>query len=245
MNIFRKPRAQNLSEWLEIATENLAPSARERISADITSHYDQAVHGHEQNGLPRPAAEAAALAELGDAKAAARRFRRAHLTESEFRHVTELATYARNWTTLPFELALGFGYWGAVYDDAVVGPCSKILVTVIFAPLLVGRIALFAVARRNSADPVPRLFVLIASLLSLNLGILSMYVCGVCDIGLHPQSPEDWIKLAIGVAFSPVMFACSLSFFRLRNKLGKVAEDWMGEAGAGRKEIPPDNPIAS
>ena len=241
MSIFRKRRAQKLSEWLEIATEKLAPGARDRIRTDITTHYDEAVEAHAQKGLPMLAAQAAALAQLGDENAAARRFRRAHLTESEFRKVAALVTLARNWTTLPFELAFGFFYWRAVYDSYD-GPRPKILVSVIFALLFVCRIALFALARRNTGAPIPRLFVLIASVLFLDVGILIMVVC---DIRLHPQSLEEWVYLALGLAFSLLMFAGSLDCFRLRNRLGEVTEDWMGEADHGRNEILPDKPVAS
>ena len=241
MSISRKRRAQNLAEWLEIATEKLSHPAKSRISADITSHYDEAVHGHVQNGLPAPAAQVAALAELGDEKAAARRFRRAHLTQSEFRKVAALVTYARNWTTLPFELAFSFFYWTAVCESYD-GPGPKILATVLFALLFVCRIAIFALARRNTGVPIPRLFVLIVSVLFLDMGFLFIIVG---DIGLHPQGLEEWVYLAVGLECSLLMFAGSLDCFRLRNRLGKMAEDWMGETGNGRMEIPPDKPVAS
>ena len=88
MSMFQKnDSAQNLSEWLEIATKELVVPAERRIWAEVTSHYEEAVEAHLQNGLPIALAQAAALAELGDAKAAGRRFRRTHLTVLEFEKV--------------------------------------------------------------------------------------------------------------------------------------------------------------
>ena len=100
----------------------------------------------------------------------------------------------------------------------------------------------FALARRNTGAPIPRLFVLIASVLFLDVGILIMVAS---NIRLHPQSLEEWVYLAVGLPFSLLAFAGSLDCFRLRNRLGKVTEDWMGEADHGRNEIPPDKPVAS
>jgi hypothetical protein len=98
MNIFRKPRPQNLADWLEIATAELAPSAQDRICMDIASHYYEAVDEHERKGLSLSASKGAALAELGDAKAAARHFRRSHLTLREFWKVCALLKLASlNW----------------------------------------------------------------------------------------------------------------------------------------------------
>ena len=90
MSILQERRAQNLSEWLEIATKELVVPSERRIWAEVTSHYEEAVEGHLQNGLPIALAQEAALAELGDAKAAGRRFRRTHLTDLEFWKVHRL-----------------------------------------------------------------------------------------------------------------------------------------------------------
>ena len=56
MSIFRKRRAQNISQWLEIATAKLVSQSRQRIWADVTSHYQEAVDGQLQKGLPIEAA---------------------------------------------------------------------------------------------------------------------------------------------------------------------------------------------
>ena len=113
MNIFRKPPAQNLTEWLKIATKKLVSQARQRVWADVTLHYEEAVEGHLQSGSPIEAAQAAALAELGDARVAARRFRRTHLTETEYRKVAGLLKSFQPslWYTLQvFSAAFGLAW---------------------------------------------------------------------------------------------------------------------------------------
>jgi hypothetical protein len=76
---------QNLDEWLKTATEKLSLPAKDRIKLEIGSHFADAVATHSAEGLSEDEAQSRALSELGDAKAAARRFRRSHLTEDEAR----------------------------------------------------------------------------------------------------------------------------------------------------------------
>ncbi len=56
---------------------------KERIRAEIEAHYAESVREQRANGLSQSAAETEALAELGDARTAAKRFRKGHLTEWE------------------------------------------------------------------------------------------------------------------------------------------------------------------
>src|ERR1700690_1281853 len=83
MNFFRQRPPKSLSEWLEKAARDLVPSAQARIRAEIETHYAEAVQAYLQDGFRETAAQAAALADLGNAQAAARRFGREHLTEND------------------------------------------------------------------------------------------------------------------------------------------------------------------
>jgi hypothetical protein len=83
MNFFRQRTAQTLPEWLETATGKLVPSAQARVRSEIEAHFAEAVQAHLAGGMTEPAAQAAALADLGHAKAAARRFGREHLTNND------------------------------------------------------------------------------------------------------------------------------------------------------------------
>jgi hypothetical protein len=238
MSIFRKRRAQNLDEWLEIATEGLAPAAKERIWADIASHYDEAVAGHLDNALPMSAAQTGALAELGDAKIAARRFRRAHLTKYEFQQVAKLLKSARRYGRYGLAQAgdLAFCWFFCSVNPAaeLLVPGFHILRNVAIALIIVCSITDFVLARRKSADPFPRMLVLMQSLRCLTFGMLMLTGISLQELHVMPF-----------LMTSLVLFGYSLFYFGLRNKLGKVAEDWVGEAGQGRHEIPPDKPVAS
>ncbi len=83
MKLFRPSIAHNLPEWLEIATGGLVPSAQSHVRMEIGAHFAEAVQNQLANGLSESAAHAAALADLGEARAAARRFRREFLTKKE------------------------------------------------------------------------------------------------------------------------------------------------------------------
>jgi len=96
MNIFQKPKVQTLAEWLEIATKKLESAAKERIRTEIEVHYAEAVESHLADGLAESAARAAALSDLGDARIAARRFRRQHLTEGDVKMLQNLEKQVRS-----------------------------------------------------------------------------------------------------------------------------------------------------
>jgi hypothetical protein len=234
MSIFRKRRAQNISQWLEIATAKLAPRARDRIWADIGFHYDEAVDGHLQNGLPRSAAHAAALAELGDAKAAASRFRETHLTEPEFKVVAQLIKSGGRSYFVHVAGYVGCVSFGSAISQRLGLEDDSISWVIPFVMLfLLYELVTFSLARRKN----PRLLVLMVS--------VSWLIFGMCSLTLFP--PLEWSRWTVWPMLlgSLGWFYMSLFYFRLANKLGTLAQDWMGEAGAGRRESPPENPVAS
>jgi hypothetical protein len=83
MNGPNKKKVESLSEWLEIATKDLVPAAKERIAQEIETHFADAVETHLKLGEQELVARFKAVAELGDAGVAGKRFRRKHLTEKE------------------------------------------------------------------------------------------------------------------------------------------------------------------
>jgi len=72
-----------LHAWLRIATEGLATRAKERIRLEIEAHHAEAVSDHLRRGLSECDARSAAIAELGNARKAAKCFRERHLTARE------------------------------------------------------------------------------------------------------------------------------------------------------------------
>jgi hypothetical protein len=81
---------RSIAEWLETATRKLTAPAKERIRLELEAHYADGMESHLANGCPEAEAQAAALAELGDPAAAAKRFRREHLTEKEAKRVESI-----------------------------------------------------------------------------------------------------------------------------------------------------------
>jgi hypothetical protein len=229
MSLFQKPNPRNLNEWLQIATRELVAPAERRIWAEVTSHYEEAVEGHLQNGLPIALAQAAALAELGDAKAAGRRFRRTHLTVLDFEKVHKLLGSCQ--PSLWVEFA-GF-YLCFCFGVALWRRFS-------FSPLI-GMVALFilyeTVARMLSRRKSARRVVQMELGAWLMMGI--SYFCSFHTIRPHGWTGPFWV-LNYLIAIANILYC-----FRLNNKLGKGAGDWMGESIATRKEIPPDKPVAS
>jgi len=81
MSFLPPPATQNLANWLDVAIGDLIPSAQNRVRREIEAHFAEAVQNQLASGLTEPAAQAAALADFGSPKAAARRFRREYLTQ--------------------------------------------------------------------------------------------------------------------------------------------------------------------
>ncbi len=91
---------QTFSKWVEIATDKLSLAAKERITQEIEAHFREAVESHIAAGMTDAQAETRTLADLGDAKAAAKRFRKIHLTESEAEQLQKRLRWARSLWTL-------------------------------------------------------------------------------------------------------------------------------------------------
>jgi hypothetical protein len=83
------PMDEGLWDWLQIATEGLSHRASARIATEVEAHYNEAVSSHLAEGRSLVGAQVMAIEELGDAKKAARRFRKKHLTEREVKQLTE------------------------------------------------------------------------------------------------------------------------------------------------------------
>lgn len=219
--------------------------AKWRISTDIASHYEEAVEGHLQNGLPMRAAETAALAELGDAKAAARRFRQAHLTKWDFALVSLLLRSApRNWVGHVVRAAWFFLICLLTLHQFHV---ANILAHGVVAALIFSRIVAIVMARRESAIPTKRLVVLMGAVNMFGYGVLTLvqYIVIAAPVIIFAPIPTSKVCLVPPLVAGSLLIAWSLSLFRLRNKLGTMPQDWMGATGEGRREIPPENPAAS
>ncbi len=90
----RKTNAASLSEWLEIATAGLTATAREKIEREISAHYLDSVETHRAKGETDEAAQAGALAELGNPGKAASKFTAEYVTEADEKFLAYLHTTA-------------------------------------------------------------------------------------------------------------------------------------------------------
>lgn len=75
--------AQNVKQWLSVATLEVVPKARERIELEIAAHYAEIVRARLADGMSEKDAKAVALLELGNPVEAAEEFRRFYLTIDE------------------------------------------------------------------------------------------------------------------------------------------------------------------
>jgi hypothetical protein len=163
---------RSIAEWLEMATRKLSAPAKERIRLELEAHFADGMESHLADGCPEAEAQAAALAELGDPSAAAKRFRREHLTEKEAKRVermlSEFAGYPVVWElvvyggTALFTLFFFFHHQRVFHTFHI--PLS-IVMPGIALPMYAGLATIgFFVARHNKSKPHIRLLVLIQNL---------------------------------------------------------------------------------
>jgi len=206
------PRVQSLCEWLQIATAKLSTPAKERIRLEIEAHSADSVESHQAAGCSEAEARLAALAELGDPYAAAKRFRRRHLTEKEEKKVREVLELSggRHWLLLAYFVDAFFYFFLHALKPY-------------HAPLVFGTVAVFVcvglqtigffVARRNGSKPDIRLLVLIHVLLDAFFMLL-----GVC-LGIG----RLW-GLGLAISIGPIVSL--VPDLRLWFKLGQVDGFW-------------------
>jgi hypothetical protein len=93
-NLVKLLETRGLPGWLEIASDDLEASAKQRIANEIGVHYAEAVSAHLVTGEPELSAQLTALAELGDPRVAAATFQKRYLTVSEAKRVQIMAQRA-------------------------------------------------------------------------------------------------------------------------------------------------------
>jgi hypothetical protein len=201
--LFRKPKVQNVSEWLEAATRKIASPARERIRLEIEAHYAESVATHLTGGLSENDAQMAALAELGDVRHAARRFKRQYLTTRQAQH---LETSDKNSANLFY---LGVLYLMFFVSLDKLRSSSSSAATLVF--LFLFQVALpttaFYLARRKTVYPDEWLPVLIRCCNAHALGYLSFVVFTVPpyvdlpNAALHMAKFFNWENAALRLFF--------------------------------------------
>jgi hypothetical protein len=88
------PIAEDLARWLETATQGLPAVAQEVVRAEIEAHYADAVSDHQASGKTVEEAHRAAMADLGDVRAAARALRDTHLARQRYVRAAVLSLVA-------------------------------------------------------------------------------------------------------------------------------------------------------
>jgi hypothetical protein len=216
-------KPQNLDEWVGIATKRLVPLARERIRSEIETHYTEAVAEHVADGSSESDARVVALAELGNAKAAGRRFRKRYLTLRDVQYIEQ----ARKLGVGIGALLLNYFFFGACLlmirdsHQSPAIPASAGFLLLVAVPTI-----LFVMARR--ARPNLRLVLLAAYLNTWNFFVL------VEVFFLLSNDAHDWLT---GVVLLLLILGSPFSPFRFWRKLRNADDGWW--------EIPPRNAASS
>lgn len=145
-----KHRVIDLPEWLEIATKNLAVPAKERILAEIDEHYTETVASHLAGGMSESDAKISALAELGDARKAAKHFRKIHMTKFNAGQVKIGVALAKSRLVLACQYFVWFVWFLLHLRGVFDSPLKTAYLTVGFFLLVIFPTARFITVRRKS-----------------------------------------------------------------------------------------------
>lgn len=216
MSIFQKSQVQSLSEWLEIATRKLTDASKQRIRAEIEVHYAEAAETHREAGLSESDAQTKSLMDLGDAKAAARRFRKRHLAESEVRTLKYLEKIGRSIVHLMASYCVFAGFALDQFSHQqrahTLDPYRIFGLVLEFLVLIALPTVCFAIAKFGRSKPNKHLV-----LLQAVSGIFPGYVLGrFFSEGFVPFG--DWLYFV----FALTLLAQLEFSFRIWLKLGKA-----------------------
>jgi hypothetical protein len=185
MSVSRKHQVHDLPRWLEIATKDLIAPAKERIQLEIEAHYAEAAAAHITEGLSESDAQRVALAELGDAHAAEKRFLKQHLTIKEAGSFKRkfmrsrgdlLANYCIFFILAAAWLLPLFLYYGKVDHQIIV-----FLLALGFKDVIVPT-ARFIMVQRKSRNMGPLLLIQVAGFFVLGLSFnYYFYCCGLAS----------------------------------------------------------------
>jgi hypothetical protein len=215
-----------LCEWLRDATGGLAAPAKQRIRMEIGAHYTEAMAAHVADGMSESDAKVAAVAELGDARAAAKRFRKRHLTAEEAEQAASYLKWARSvWGLLGMYLLFCFVQFmdrHFPHREQHLAPSTLFIVG--FLALVVVPTVCVCVARRRNSKLNTCLIVLLLS--------GAIYVWMLSEM-FSSEGPGYWLLV------NCLTYACMLLIrpLRLWYKLRRAGDDG--------PEMPPSNTASS
>ena len=221
-----------------MATGRLVPSAQARVRSEIEAHYAEAVQTQMDNSSPASAAQAKALADLGDAQAAARRLCVKHLTKKEsvylgwrIKAASSVTWFALSCLLLP---AVVFPNLVTLPDDDTRSRLwAAVTIFLSFTQIALAVVALF-VAERKTLTAVLRQIILLDTLTLFNLVILAL-LCGREE--LHGNG-DKFLNILQGLGLSLITawnFGLPFHLLRLRKKLKSARTD----------DLPPRDPAAA
>jgi hypothetical protein len=234
MRLFRQQPTRTLSEWLDLATRDLVPSAQARIRTEIEAHYNEAVQARLVIGWSESNAKAGALLDLGSANTAGRRFRKKYLTRFEVYRLRETINGSLAWACAAVTLycLLPFGVFIHSLRAEFLSSCLVLAafggpVIVLFAT----RLAIYFLIKR-SADARTLGQVLLFRIINPTVYATTMLVAGwhlrsnILHAKIGSIGEDDSFQLAAALIVIIYCACIGLSRFRLRQKLLSTDGNW-------------------
>jgi hypothetical protein len=224
----------SLAGWLQIATEDLAATPRERIKREIESHFAEAVAANMDDGQTESSARDTALADLGDPDEAAKKFKKSHLTEAEAKWLRSMVQTAAgplfSAPTLKYDAPFVAGSVAILYSMQWTGDITTLW---LFLSLFISYAGLRLFPRVFYANISAGLFRKMTGL----SGGLTVMACSLIT-ALIPYQHVSALLRFINVVY----WACLFGYFRNHGlrvwlKLRKRPDPWLNP--------PPQQPVSS
>jgi hypothetical protein len=174
-----KLQARTVSEWLDIATKDLATSAKQRITSEIENHYYDALQAHLAEDRDPLAASLHALKELGDPRVAAKIYRKKYLSLKEEEEVRELMTQSNKlsprliilWASAALSVFFGIPLIQTMAKEPIMLTCAGIFLAHGLVPFLSRRF-FKGVSRKRAINGI----LLLEPLRAIGVGLMTAVI---------------------------------------------------------------------
>jgi hypothetical protein len=217
MRMFQKPSPETLSEWLDVATKKLSVPAQARIRSEIGAHFAEAVDEQIQNGSSKPVAQMLALEQLGDPKAAAKRFRKHLFSDRQARLLAASIRESKNGIALltDYVYFIAFAILALAFSHSKHRPLYTVMAFLVMVVLPTVR---FVLLKTHETRGNVRWIVLIRSL----TGFLPDAVL-LCTLFL----PLGDLAVVLSIVWCRSIVATSMPCVTIWIKLGRGSRDWI------------------
>lgn len=208
-----------LEDWLDIATRDLCADARARVCEEVKAHFAAAYDALIASGESADVAASGALASLGSAKKARRKYRQTYITKGEQKYLESLADTKT--PLLAFATVLPIGFY-IFFQSYLFGSTAVVIHGMVFFALYLIATAVSVWARTHMQNDLKRNLRLLAIGMAFYLIPLSMFGTFFVHVTAQPPMNGTMIMEWTGAFIGAVVLGLCATVIFFRNKLMRL-----------------------